>query len=221
MTGLRPPPLFVGDDLALDFLNSVAAPWNETIEWLENGRDFIGWLERAHAAPPHILREFGRHSNECALDAIASEARELREWFRSFVGSHAGKPLEPSVVRELGPLNERLQKDEIYRQIGASDVIGRDGIGVRNSTPVYWKEERRWRTPDALLLPIAQAMGDLICNRDFSFVRKCESSNCTLWFVDVSKAHARRWCSMAVCGNRAKAAARRARAREHSTGAVH
>ena len=34
MAGLRPPPFFVGDDLALDFLNSVAAPWGEQIEWL-------------------------------------------------------------------------------------------------------------------------------------------------------------------------------------------
>ena len=34
-----------------------------------------------------------------------------------------------------------------------------------------------------------------------------------LWFLDVSKAHARRWCNMAVCGSRAKAAAHRARAR--------
>jgi predicted RNA-binding Zn ribbon-like protein len=40
----------------------------------------------------------------------------------------------------------------------------------------------------------------------FTLVRKCEGTTCTLWFLDVSKAHARRWCSMAVCGNRAKAA---------------
>jgi predicted RNA-binding Zn ribbon-like protein len=34
--------------------------------------------------------------------------------------------------------------------------------------------------------------------------------------VDVSKAHGRRWCSMTICGNRAKAAAHRARARQDS-----
>lgn len=210
MTGLRPPPFFVGDDLALDFLNSVAAPWGEEIEWLKSGRDLIDWLEQAHAAPPRILLEFGKYSNERALDAVASEARELREWFRSFVAAHAGKPLESRALRELEPLNEQLQTDEIYRQIHAG-----------NPTVFHWQDERRWRTPGSLLLPIAQAMGDLICNKDFSFVRKCESPKCTLWFVDLSKAHARRWCSMAVCGNRAKAAARRARAREHSMTAAH
>ncbi|MGO9268383.1 MAG: CGNR zinc finger domain-containing protein [Candidatus Binataceae bacterium] len=33
-------------------------------------------------------------------------------------------------------------------------------------------------------------------------------------FLDRTKAHARRWCSMAVCGNRAKAAHRSRRGAE-------
>ena len=39
MAELRPAPFFIGDDLALDFLNSIAAPWGEEIEWLGSGRD--------------------------------------------------------------------------------------------------------------------------------------------------------------------------------------
>ena len=57
-------------------------------------------------------------------------------------------------------------------------------------------------------------MGDLVCGKDFILVRNCEGLSCAMWFYDVSKGHARRWCSMAVCGNRAKAAAHRARARQ-------
>lgn len=68
-------------------------------------------------------------------------------------------------------------------------------------------------SPDALLLPLAEAMGDLICHADFEQVKICEGPTCTLWFNDVSKNHTRRWCSMAVCGNRAKAAAHRAKNR--------
>jgi len=52
---------------------------------------------------------------------------------------------------------------------------------------------RHWRTPEALPLPIAEAMGDLICRKDFTLVRKCGGPTCTLWFHDVSKGHARRW----------------------------
>lgn len=53
---------------------------------------------------------------------------------------------------------------------------------------------------------------DLVCHADFRLIRACEGTACTLMFLDRTKAHARRWCSMAVCGNRAKAAAHRARA---------
>lgn len=46
---------------------------------------------------------------------------------------------------------------------------------------------------------------------DFNLVRKCEDSDCVLWFVDKTKAHRRRWCSMALCGNRNKVASFRQR----------
>lgn len=36
-------------------------------------------------------------------------------------------------------------------------------------------------------------------------IRSCEHEDCTLWFVDTSKAGRRRWCSMDTCGNRTKA----------------
>ncbi|HEY6735223.1 MAG TPA: CGNR zinc finger domain-containing protein, partial [Roseiarcus sp.] len=38
-----------------------------------------------------------------------------------------------------------------------------------------------------------------------------EGANCTLVFVDRTRRRGRRWCSMALCGNRAKQAAHRHR----------
>jgi predicted RNA-binding Zn ribbon-like protein len=70
---------------------------------------------------------------------------------------------------------------------------------------------RRWTSPDALLLPIAEAMARLICDEDFSYVKACEGPTCTLLFADHTRGRARRWCSMALCGNRAKQAAHRHR----------
>ena len=217
MPGLRPLPFFVGDDLALDFLNSVAAPSGEQIDWLASGRDLLRWLEEAQAAPTHVLEQFAKNSDEKALDSVAADGRKLREWFRGFVSAHAGRPLEPSVVGKLAPLNERLRRDEIYRQVQGGNISTSGETKLGSVGALHWQDERRWRTPDSLLLPVAQAMGDLVCRKDFSFVRRCENSKCTLWFVDVSKSHARRWCSMAVCGNRAKAASRRARTRALSS----
>jgi predicted RNA-binding Zn ribbon-like protein len=209
MAELRPAPFFIGDDLALDFLNSIAAPWGEEIEWLASGRDLVAWLEEAHALPANVSAHFRAHIGPRTLDAVASQARELREWLRTFVGNHAGKPLGRRALRDLVPLNELLERDEAYRQIEMARA------GDENRT-LRWQAKRRWRSPKALLLPIAEAIGDLVCQKDFTLVRRCEGPTCTLWFLDVSKGHARRWCSMAVCGNRAKAAAHRVRARRAS-----
>ena len=213
MTEPRPAPFFIGDDPALDFLNSVAAPWGTEIEWLACGEDLVAWLEQARLLPKSVSVQFGARKGTRSLDAATSQARELREWFRAFVRKHAGAPLGKAALRELAPLNELLEGDEAYRQIAIAepDEGGGDGRALR------WQTDRRWHSPKALLLPIAEAIGDLVCQKDFSLVRKCEGPTCTLWFLDVSKAHARRWCSMAVCGNRAKAAAHRARARRNRT----
>jgi predicted RNA-binding Zn ribbon-like protein len=211
MSELRPPAFFIGDDLALDFLNSVATPFGRAIEWLESGQDLIAWLERARAVPAEIVSHFRKAAGSRAFDAIAAEARELREWFREFVRAHAGQPLRERDLRELAPLNKLLARDRAFRQIVIADRGERNDYERRG--PLRWQAQRHWDSPKTLLLPIAEAMGDLICEKDFTLVRKCEGPTCTLWFLDVSKAHARRWCSMAVCGNRAKAAAHRARAR--------
>jgi predicted RNA-binding Zn ribbon-like protein len=67
---------------------------------------------------------------------------------------------------------------------------------------------------ESLLVPVAQAVAVLLTEGDFSLVRQCEGSECVLWFYDHTKAHRRRWCSMALCGNRMKVAAFRARQRD-------
>jgi predicted RNA-binding Zn ribbon-like protein len=150
-------------------------------------------------------------------ERIAVEADhlgELREWFRTFVSDHAGRPLDPAALNELAPLNQVLGRDESYRQVALASPSTSEAIDGDGHSALHWQHRRHWRTSEALLLPIAEAMGELVCRQDFTLVRKCEGPTCTLWFHDVSKGHARRWCSMAVCGNRAKAAAHRARSRQ-------
>ncbi|MFE3457108.1 CGNR zinc finger domain-containing protein [Nocardiopsis aegyptia] len=48
-------------------------------------------------------------------------------------------------------------------------------------------------------------------------VRGCANPDCVLCFFDTSKNGTRRWCSMAGCGNRAKAARHQARGRTGRT----
>lgn len=41
---------------------------------------------------------------------------------------------------------------------------------------------------------------------DPSRIGVCGATNCILIYYDTTKSRTRRWCSMATCGNRAKAA---------------
>ena len=61
-------------------------------------------------------------------------------------------------------------------------------------------------------------MAKFVCEEDFTQVKACEGPACTLMFVDHTRGHARRWCSMALCGNRAKQAAHRHRLKEKKGG---
>jgi predicted RNA-binding Zn ribbon-like protein len=208
MTAKRPAPFLIADARALDFLNSIATPVDTPVEWIESGQDLLSWLAAAGLIPTSVRAGFQKSAVPGELDAVAAQARSLREWFRSFVQKHKGRPLRQTMLKELEPLNRVLARDEAFGQIVALDRDHR-----RTRSELTWQFERRWRSPDALLLPIASAMADLICAEDFSHVRACEGSSCTLLFIDRTRGHARRWCSMAVCGNRAKQAAHRERTR--------
>jgi predicted RNA-binding Zn ribbon-like protein len=130
------------------------------------------------------------------LDNVAEQARALREWFKSFVRKHMGRPLAPKALRELEPLNRLLGRDEAFSQI----LRHRHNGGDRLELQVV----RRWRSPESLLLPIGEALAKFVCEEDFADVKACEGQSCTLLFADHSRRRARRWCSMAICGNRAK-----------------
>jgi predicted RNA-binding Zn ribbon-like protein len=206
--GPRPPAFFIGDHLALDFLNTRSTPSGVSTEWLCDGRDLVDWLEQAGAINAEVATRFRAEDAACRrLDRIAEQARDLREWLRAFVQRHAGRELGPDVLAELAPLNCLLAEGDSYCQVEA----GADAR-TRGEQRLRLRRARRWTSPKQLLQPIAEAIADLVCQADFRLIRACEGSACTLMFLDRTKAHARRWCSMAVCGNRAKAAAFRARA---------
>lgn len=74
--------------------------------------------------------------------------------------------------------------------------------------------EDGWRLEDALdphelrqvLFPLARAAATSIANGELKLLRKCGNPSCIRWFLDTSKNHSRRWCSMDACGNRHKVA---------------
>jgi predicted RNA-binding Zn ribbon-like protein len=200
----RPPAIFAGDALGLDFLNSIATPVDTPIDWIDDGDGLLNWLEQAQLAPADAIKRIRAEALPGELEKVADQARSLREWFRGFVRKHKGRPLTAKSLAGLEPLNRLLERDDSFKRIDPGP----------KGQPLQLQTIRRWRTPEALLSPIGEALAQLVCTEDFSDVKACEGPACTLLFADHTRGRTRRWCSMALCGNRAKQAAHRHRLKE-------
>lgn len=188
---------FIADSLAIDFVNTAIAVGGERVDLLASPEDLFAWLGEAGVAKDRaaLRRRFSR----AELDSFLAAAKKFRAELRRAVEAIArGAKVPSSAVRAINRhLNSGASNLEIRARGSRYELI----------------ETGRADSPDALLAPIARSAADLICFRDPSLVRKCEGQRCILYFLDTSKAHRRRWCSMRACGNRAKAAAHYQRTR--------
>jgi predicted RNA-binding Zn ribbon-like protein len=187
------PAMFIADATGLDFLNSIATPVDVPVDWIADGAGLLAWLEQAALVPKEVLEEFRRAAVPGELDAVAAQARVLREWFRGFVQARKGAPLDSTELTELEPLNRLLSRGQTYLRVAPG---AGEGLTLRS--------ERRWPSPESLLQPVGEALARLVSEEDFSWIKACEGPSCTLLFADHTRGHRRRWCSMAACGNRAK-----------------
>jgi predicted RNA-binding Zn ribbon-like protein len=199
----KPPAIFITDSAGLNFLNSIATPVDTEIDWISDGEGLLAWLEQAHLVPTDVLGAMRKQAKPGEIDRVAAQARSLREWFRAFVREHRRKPLKAADLADLEPLNRLLARDEVFGQL----VAHRQG----KTTALELQSTRRWRSPESLLLPIGEALASLLAKEDLSDVKACGGTHCTLMFADRTRGRSRRWCSMEICGNRAKQIAHRHR----------
>jgi predicted RNA-binding Zn ribbon-like protein len=197
----KPPAIFITDSAGLNFLNSIATPVDAEIDWISDGEGLLTWLEQARLVPADVLNAMRKQTKPEEIDRVAAQARTLREWFRTFVREHRGKPLKAADVADLGPLNRLLARDDEFGQL----VAHKRG----KTTKIELRRARRWRSPESLLLPIGEALAKLLAEEPLSDVKACEGTACTLMFADRTRGRSRRWCSMEICGNRAKQKAHR------------
>jgi predicted RNA-binding Zn ribbon-like protein len=207
----HPPALFLADALGLDFLNSVATPVDTQVDWITDGDGLLAWLQQARLASAETLNDLRARTTSNELDNVAAQARDLREWFREFVCARKGRTLTAGDLNDLSPLNRLLERDASFSRITAGGTAAK-ALEIRKT--------RHWQAPDSLLLPIAEVLATLVCEENFANVKACEGPACTLLFADHTRGRVRRWCSMAICGNRAKQAAHRSRARRPASSPV-
>jgi predicted RNA-binding Zn ribbon-like protein len=178
----------IADHPALDLLNTVFLLDGVIVDSLQTDQDVLQWLA---AAGWRIEQDLAR----AKPGALLRSARSLREAIRKIIETRkAGKRADPA------PLNAFLVQSQSHLKLSSA----------QKGT---FRLERHWqqRTPEEVLAPIAEAAAELLATGDFNLVRRCEDSECVLWFYDRTRSHHRRWCSMATCGNRNKVAAFRHR----------
>jgi predicted RNA-binding Zn ribbon-like protein len=170
-------------DSVLAFLNTSRPGIGCFVDELDTDEGVMIWLQNAgymkHAGV------IGHPSGELSL-----KARQLRELIRELVTQR-----KMGIAVEVNRLNEVLAHGSYQTELGF-DAAGQIHLHRRYAAG----------SPEQILTPVAVAAADLLARADFRLIRKCEGDDCPLWFHDRTKAHKRRWCNMAVCGNREKAA---------------
>jgi predicted RNA-binding Zn ribbon-like protein len=196
--------LFVGNQLALDFLNTKPIQDGKAMELLPDFASLVRWFQTAGLLSPRDEAALKRHWGQSVQARRTVEAmRSLRERLRSeILAWEDGGTARPATIDELNRLMAAHPMRSRLKRRNAKEVL----------TEIYFKPQR----PDDLFAPLAHAAAMLFANANRDRVRKCDQ--CVLHFVDTSKKGTRRWCSMQLCGNRLKVAAyaaRRRSARDH------
>lgn len=126
----------------------------------------------------------------CAVFGLAEpdvpQARVLREALRTACLAHAGH--RPPDGPAAPPLDRLLA--------GAPLRVTVDAAGVAALRPVA--------EPTGLTARVAVAIAAAAADGTWARLKACEAEDCQWAYYDRSPAGRRRWCSMSVCGARAK-----------------
>lgn len=198
----RSPFVFVGERLWLDFVNCEFGL--RRFDALRDFETLVRWLEAALVLDAERGAGIRRRAQQQPAGAAAAlvDARRVRGALRS--------------LAERGPTSDRVRAEglnEINRVLGRSAGTRRvelrpDGTFIRTFVPVG----------DAfagLVIPVVESAADALILGELPRVRRCADPRCQRVFYDNTKNGRRRWCDMATCGNRAKAARHREKLKSH------
>ena len=177
--------LFVGNQLALDFVNTRPVIEGEPRELLPDVPSLLRWFHAAGLLSSD--HPFKTKKAQLTLERLVDLRERLRDalvkWEQTGIVSR-------SLISEL---NRLLQAHPMLLKMKPEGEVLR--------TEVWFDPQES----EDLLAPIVHSAAMLFANVDHHRVRQC--GNCVLHFLDTSKKGTRRWCSMQLCGNRLKVAA--------------
>lgn len=184
----------VGGRLCLDFVNTRASHFDpEAREYVADYPGLVGWLRACEDGldareSARLVAEARAHPRRAA--AVFARAIELRTLLYRVLGAAA-----------RGESPARADLDAFNREAAIA-------LGERRLAPDHgW--HWIWRDDGALELPLWKVLAsavDLLLDAEPDRLKQCPAPDGCGWlFYDASKNRTRRWCSMRMCGNGAKA----------------
>ena len=179
---------FIGERLWLDFVNTDDLRRGVRFDALREFETFVQWLEAANVLDAERAAGLRRRAQQQPSGAAAAlvDARRVR-----------------ASLRALAEINRILGRSAGTRRLEPKG----DGGFARSFVPVG----------DAfagLMIPVVESAADALVIGELARIRRCADGRCPRVFFDGTKNGRRRWCDMATCGNRAKAARHRVRMRQ-------
>ena len=186
-------PEIQSDPLCVRFVNTV--DWRDhpvrRSDLLKSYSELLHWAQDAGAIPPGIAHKLAHAANQHPAAAQSSflHAITVREALAAVLAA---------AVEHQQPAPEDLKR--------FNAALGESGAHLRLSGGkgqfrLDWDSDSSF---DRVLWPVVRSAADLVTSRQMQRLRICEGTGCGWLFLDTTRNRSRRWCNMAVCGNRAK-----------------
>ena len=187
-------------DDALDFVDTLEYEGGEPVDHIQQPAEAVAWLQDhglLHAGPdPQLAAVTGPGPEaERAVEKIRLVRAALREILDA---TYEQRPPYPAAVATVN--------DQMRAQQRLVLVANPDGCSL---------DHRHEGDPlDGALARISDRIAREVSGEHSDRIKVCANDSCRWVFFDSSRTGRRRWCDMATCGNRAKAARHRARVRD-------
>jgi predicted RNA-binding Zn ribbon-like protein len=184
----------LGERLCLDFTNTVGTqPAGATNDLLTSYPRLIEWSAYVGVIgedeAEHLLEWAASHPAEA--EAALHYAIAIRQTLYHILAAAAADVApEPS---QMQAFNHILAQAMTHLRL----TPGTQGFDWACATDTHDLEKMLW--------PVVWSAAELLTSHDLVHLRECAGDHCNWLFLDTSKNHSRRWCSMKDCGNRAKA----------------
>jgi predicted RNA-binding Zn ribbon-like protein len=196
----------VGGVLCLDFVNTISNHTGSGArEYLHSYEDLVDWSHHAGTLGDG--------------EAASLLRRASRQPERATATLDQGIALRESIYRVLQAAMERTEPtvDDVH-SLNAALEQALSRLRVRPARGGFewsWSESRD--EFGRVFWPIVRSAADLLTSERVQWVGQCAGEGCGWLFLDQSKNHSRRWCSMGMCGSRVKSHRYYHRRQEHNT----